>query len=225
MKKSTGFNTPFEILKGVQITKEQKKKATPEKNQLQRPAVPVDDSDAFKRAMEGVQPLHHDQADPEVGPPQKRYIRDERQEVMQELNALVSGRTQFDITMTGEYIEGHVIPIDPRTLSRLKSGSFAIQDHLDLHGLNLEEASSALNLFIQNTCAMGMRSLLVIHGRGLTSPGAPVLKAGVVKWLTSKGLSRLVLAFCSAKPCDGGTGALYVLLKKRPSKSKWNRPF
>jgi DNA-nicking Smr family endonuclease len=52
----------------------------------------------------------------------------------------------------------------------------------------------------------------------------PVLKEGVVKWLTTGTLSHLVLAFCSARPCDGGTGAMYVLLKKRPVKSKWKKP-
>jgi DNA-nicking Smr family endonuclease len=71
---------------------------------------------------------------------------------------------------------------------------------------------------------LGYRTLLIIHGRGLKSDLGPVLKESVVKWLTTGTLSHLVLAFCSARPCDGGTGALYVLLKKKAGKARWKRP-
>ena len=114
--------------------------------------------------------------------------------------------------------------LDPRVLRQLKSGEFTIQAHLDLHGLVKEVARTTLNSFVQNSHAMGFRSLLIIHGRGLKSDTGPVLKEGVVRWLTTGTLSHLVLAFCSARPCDGGTGAMYVLLKKRPVKSSWKRP-
>ena len=66
--------------------------------------------------------------------------------------------------------------------------------------------------------------MLVIHGRGLKSSQGPVLKELLVRWLTTGSLSHLVLAFASARPCDGGTGALYVLLKRRPKKSQFKRP-
>jgi DNA-nicking Smr family endonuclease len=67
---------------------------------------------------------------------------------------------------------------------------------------------------------MGSRCLMIIHGRGLKSHEGPVLKNCVVNWLSSGILSSYVLAFCSARPCDGGTGAVYVLLKARPDKKK-----
>lgn len=150
--------------------------------------------------------------------------RRQDKEVMDTLHDLVSGKTRFDITCTGEYLEGNVIALDPRVLKQLKSGELTIQAHLDLHGHVKEAAKTALMNFLQNCHAMGYRSLLVIHGRGLKSESGPVLKEGVVRWLTTGTLSHLVLAFCSARPYDGGTGALYVLLKKRPLKSKWKRP-
>jgi len=65
--------------------------------------------------------------------------------------------------------------------------------------------------------------VLIIHGRGLTSPGQPVLKKMVFNWLSRGPLRRYILAFTSARACDGGAGATYVLLRKRPwSKKKRN---
>lgn len=189
-----------------------------------------DDSTIYSKAMEGVLPLENDRIAPEPADQESvaRQVREKAlrqdREVMDTLHALVSGKSRFDITCTGEYLEGNIIALDPRVIKQLKSGEYTIQAHLDLHGYVQDSAKSALVNFIQNCHALGYRSLLVIHGRGLKSDIGPVLKEGVVKWLTTGTLSHLVLAFCSARPCDGGTGALYVLLKKRPVKSKWNRP-
>ncbi len=189
-----------------------------------------DDSTVYTKAMEGVLPLENDCVVPDPADQESiaRQVREKAlrqdKEVMDTLHALVSGKSRFDITCTGEYLEGNIIALDPKVLKQLKSGELTIQAHLDLHGYVKDSAKSALNNFIQNCHALGYRSLLVIHGRGLKSDIGPVLKEGVVRWLTTGTLSHLVLAFCSARPCDGGTGALYVLLKKRPVKSKWKRP-
>jgi DNA-nicking Smr family endonuclease len=126
--------------------------------------------------------------------------------------------------MTGEYLEGHAIPVDPATMKKLKSGELTIEGHLDLHGHTRLSAEQALQNFILNAHALGQRTLLIIHGRGLKSSQGPVLKEHLVRWLTTGALSHLVLAFASARPCDGGTGALYVLLKRRPKKSQFKRP-
>jgi len=61
----------------------------------------------------------------------------------------------------------------------------------------------------------GKRCVLVVHGRGLHSKDQrPVLKEAVVNWLGRTGLRKQVLAFCTARPYDGGAGALYVLLRR-----------
>lgn len=234
MKDDRSLNTPFTKLKGLKVArrKETGQGITPpgEIDRRTGAVAGLDDAALFSRAMEGVMPLPNDLMTPEpmdraaVVEQVRQNLKRQDQEVVSALEALVEGKSRFDITCTGEYLEGHVISLDPRVLKQLKSGELTIQAHLDLHGMVKDVARKSLNSFIRNSHAMGYRSLLIIHGRGLKSDMGPVLKEGVVKWLTTGTLSHLVLAFCSARPCDGGTGAMYVLLKKRPVKSKWKRP-
>lgn len=226
-KPDNDFNTPFKKLKGLKVEKQKKDPST---KTDRKQHVSSDETSLFVRAMDGVKPMDSDRIIPE--PPKtetvihsiQENIRRQDKEVMDTLEALTSGRSHFDITCTGEYLEGHIIPMDPTTLRKLKAGEFTTQALLDLHGHTKEEARVALTSFVSNAHAMGSRALLVIHGRGLKSSDGPVLKELVVRWLTTGSLSPLVLAFCSARPCDGGTGALYVLLKRKPKKARWKRP-
>ena len=229
MKKGKGFNTPFAALKGLEIR--DKKTPVPLEKQGGPPQRERGAQDLFARAMEGVSPMANDLVTPEPshthahrGSSRGQSLRRQDQEVLEHLYDLVQGRGAFDITSTGEYIEGHALPIDPQLMTKLKAGEFAVQHHLDLHGLSRDEARGVLSAFVQNAHALSDRSLLVIHGRGLKSPQEPVLKNSVIGWLSTGALSHLVLAFCSARPCDGGTGALYVLLRRRPRKARWKRP-
>ncbi|MFZ4076982.1 MAG: Smr/MutS family protein [Legionellaceae bacterium] len=93
----------------------------------------------------------------------------------------------------------------------LQQGCIAIEARLDLHGLTLDAAGDALTHFIIKNHAHGKRCLLVIHGKGGQDFNAPRLKNHVNHWLSQY---PQILAFHSAKPKDGGTGAVYVLLKK-----------
>ena len=78
-----------------------------------------------------------------------------------------------------------------------------------------DEAQVAVSGFIEKSRLDGKRCVLIIHGRGLNSKDQiPVLKERVRTWLARGRISRQVLAFASARPCDGGTGALYVLLRR-----------
>jgi len=229
MKKPPGFNAPFQALKGVSVKEAQPPK---EKTAQAKPPdkKPPDESELFSLAMHGVKPIKQDRVTPEPEDPTVRVqamrprIRSDDREALEELEALVKGRSHFDITATGEYVEGHVVSINPVIMKRLKKGEFAVQGHLDLHGLTRDAARQALEVFIQNAVALSERCLLIIHGRGLKSPEGPVLKDSVITWLTTGRLAHHVLALCSARPCDGGTGALYVLLRQRPKKSQWKRP-
>lgn len=227
------FNAPFSKLKGVSLPspKKEPEPLPPGRERQQQGAKgPEEEASLFIQAMDGVRKLPNDRVTPEPLDPAavvhqvRESLRRQDQDVLDSLQALVNGKTRFDITTTGEYLEGHVIDLDPRVTRKLGSGELTVQAHLDLHGHVRDEARTALASFIQNSHAMDFRTLLIIHGRGLKSDVGPVLKESVVKWLTTGTLSHLVLAFCSARPCDGGTGALYVLLKKRPAKSKWKRP-
>ncbi|MCD6571054.1 MAG: Smr/MutS family protein [Deltaproteobacteria bacterium] len=216
---------PFLVLKGVKIKLKGKagEKITALENTCHG-RTKIRDIDLFTSAMKGVRPIKnnmvmlHTKAFPPIS---LEHIRKEEQEVIDELKTLVAGNTNFDITSTGEYMEGHDRSIDPSLIPKLKAGQVAIQAHIDLHGLIKDEAKLDLESFINDAYSKGYRSLLIIHGRGLKSKGEPVLKNSVVRWLTTGRLSYKILAFCSARPCDGGTGALYVLLKKRAKKARW----
>ena len=97
-------------------------------------------------------------------------------------------------------------------IRKLRRGQYAIEAELDLHGCTVPQAREALNTFLRNARALGKRCVRIIHGKGKSSEGKmPVLKGKVNVWLRQK---DEVMAFCSAIPRDGGTGAAYVLLRK-----------
>ena len=82
--------------------------------------------------------------------------------------------------------------------------------------MTAEEARVAVDRFLTTAQRNGQRCVLIIHGRGLNSKDqVPVLKTRLAQWLARGSWARLVLAFTSARPCDGGAGALYVLLRRQ----------
>jgi DNA-nicking Smr family endonuclease len=99
-----------------------------------------------------------------------------------------------------------------KIMRELRRGKYAVQEEIDLHGCTRPEAKSALQAFINDCVQQGLSCIRVIHGKGIRSgPDGPVLKAAVNHWLRQW---DTVLAFCPARPSDGGTGAIYVLLRK-----------
>ena len=227
MKKQDGFNTPFETLKSFTTVKskpEQKKTSQPVAEEAT--TNDLSNEDVFNMAMTGTKRFEQNRITHEPANKMilletiKKSINLENDDVLNTLKAIVNGSTRFDIRQTGEYVEGHIITLEPLIIEKLKKGELAIQAYLDLHGLMMEEAKEKVSYFIRNSYATGYRCLMIIHGRGLKSHEGPVLKNYVINWLSSGILSRYVLAFCSARPCDGGTGAVYVLTKARPDKKK-----
>ena len=102
--------------------------------------------------------------------------------------------------------------VQKKTLRRLRRGQIRIEDELDLHGMRVHEATEALATFLAESRARGLRCVRIIHGKGFGSDaGRSVLKEKVARWLR---LRDEVAAYVSARPGDGGTGALYVLLKR-----------
>jgi len=101
--------------------------------------------------------------------------------------------------------------LSSQSLRRLRRGYWPTQDVLDLHGHTSDEARAALVAFLNACGEQGMRCVQVIHGKGLSSGNRePVLKVKVRHWLMQR---ADVLAFCEAKPEEGGSGAVKVLLK------------
>ncbi|HET7315008.1 Smr/MutS family protein [Salinisphaera sp.] len=97
-------------------------------------------------------------------------------------------------------------------IRRLRRGHYRCQAEIDLHGMVVEVARRCLTEFLQEALARGYRCVRIVHGKGLRSGHrGPVLKIKVAGWLRQR---EEVLAYASARPVDGGTGALYVLLRK-----------
>lgn len=136
-------------------------------------------------------------------------------EAIDALRALVSGDAPFDLSDSDEYIEGRVAGLDHGVVRKLRRGEFAVQGHVDLHGLTREEAKAEVDAFLRRSRQAGKRCVLVVHGRGLHSKDQlPVLKDALRGWLGSARFGRHVLAFATARPVDGGAGAIYVLLRR-----------
>ena len=183
-----------------------------------RPAAAPPEPDPFATAMEGVVPLRHG-SDVRVEVPRPARVArrpvSEEAEALAVLSDLVEGAARFDSSDTREYVEGSIVGLDPRVLRRLRRGDYAWQDHLDLHGMTSEAARVAVDRFLAEAVSAGHRCVLIVHGRGHNSKDqTPVLKERLKSWLARGRAARMVLAFTSARPYDGGAGALYVLLRR-----------
>ncbi len=105
--------------------------------------------------------------------------------------------------------------LDKRTAERLRQGELAIEARLDLHGHTQEEAHRALIAFVEEAWRRRCRALLVITGKGRSGEGEGILRAAVPRWLNGAPLRSRLLAFAAARPRDGGSGALYLLLRRQ----------
>jgi DNA-nicking Smr family endonuclease len=179
----------------------------------------TDEETLLREALSGVKPLNGSARLP-IERPISRTIVSEDAEVVAQLSDLVSGQAPFDITETEEYVEGMRVGLDPRLLSQLRRGEFAMQDHIDLHRLTQPIARQVLTDFVLESVRKGYRSVLVVHGRGLGSPGGrPVLKHAATSWLSHGTIGGHVLAFVTARAHDGGAGAMYVLLRREKQRA------
>ena len=159
----------------------------------------------FKKAMEGVVPIKQKQS--LLPPILQPKVTIEAQEPTGSL---------YQIDNSGEFFEGAQTNTDARLRSSLRRGDYAIQSRLDLHGKTVRQSQQAFENFILIHAQKGARCVLVVHGRGLHSPGSkPLIKEALIEWLQHGRAARHILAFSSARPQDGGTGAVYILLKTR----------
>ena len=177
----------------------------------------------FSEAMVGVKPIPRKKGvkrnsptkTAEVKPPEDVRKKDDA-ETLLKLTNLVQYGAGFNILDTAEYIEGTGYNIHPEVARRLHRGNYSIQAHVDLHALKVNDAKEVFEKFLKRAVTTGKRGVLIIHGRGLSSPSGPVLKTKVIEWLTHGPWRKWVIAYSSARGCDGGAGATYVLLRQRP---------
>ena len=120
-----------------------------------------------------------------------------------------------------EYIEGCVGVTGRLFLPHLRNGTYSVQGQVDLHGLSRPEARRIVEEFIQSMSRFRSCCVKIIHGRGINSPNEKaVLKTSLQRWLTTRRMSRHVLAFASAPATQGGVGAVCVLLRHTRSATK-----
>jgi DNA-nicking Smr family endonuclease len=172
----------------------------------------------FRSAMNGVKPILRKQRIEKISKTElpEGFKKKEDTEALKRLEDLVNYGVGFNVADTPEYIEGTGYQVHTEIAKRLHQGDFSIQAHLDLHGLMVGEAREIFDQFMKWAVTHEKNGLLVTHGRGLSSPGEPVLKRKVEEWLKRGPWRKWVIAYSSARKCDGGAGATYILLRVRP---------
>lgn len=207
------MHNPFKSLKKDPGLKARLKKDRKKAHAPRTDAAPAEASeeDLFQRAFADVAPLNKGGRDvaPQTPPakpapaPQPTFAR------------MLEQSIEFEMEYSHEYISGQVRGLDAKIFRRLKAGEFSVQAHLDLHGMNAEQAKLAVFDFIRHCYMEGKRCVLLIPGRGRNSPmGQGVLRQEMTAWLTQAPLKRVVLAFTTALPKHGGSGAVYLLLRQ-----------
>jgi DNA-nicking Smr family endonuclease len=175
------------------------------------PASDADEARLFKEAVRGVTPLRrqphaHATHAPRTSP-RARFARADRAAVLRE--SLDSRSTDPELA-SGEELVFLRAQLQPAVLRKLRRGEYRVQREIDLHGLTVAQAKAALRQFLIDAIEAQVRCVRIIHGKGLRSGHrGPVLKTAVNGVLRRTGA---VLAYVSARPVDGGTGAVYVLL-------------
>jgi DNA-nicking Smr family endonuclease len=168
------------------------------------------DTGVFRAAMRGVRELQVTKTKPSPPrpAPQARFTRADQREVLRE--SLLPPADPASVS-SGDELSFRRPHIAEAVLLRLRRGQFSVEAEIDLHGLTGLEAKGALRDFITESSDRRLSCVRVIHGKGRRSgPRGPVLKNVVNHWLQR---SDSVLAFGSARAVDGGSGAVYVLLR------------
>ncbi len=184
----------------------------------------IDDAKLFMDAMADVTPLKHDKHHRPCPPARTRGACKSstawQKTEVEKLRLLVEKGVGFRVNLTPEYLEATAPDVPKHWAAYLHEGKFSIQDWIDLHGCTAAEARSRLDRFIRRAIINGKRNVLIIHGRGLKSKDQPVIKSMIFQYLTRGHWRKWVIAIASARLCDGGAGASYVLLRKAPLSKK-----
>jgi DNA-nicking Smr family endonuclease len=200
-------------LKSVRIAKPQAARAAHETEAAPgRRAQPRTDAAAeFREAVRDVKPLGvacRPPAPSNARPDPVQRERDNRAVLDESLGDQIGIESLLETDASLSYRRAG---ISADTLRKLRRGFWVVQAELDLHGHRVAEAHGALGAFLREAVQHGQRCVRIVHGKGNGSrDGVPVLKGKVRAWLARR---SDVIAFCQARPADGGAGALLVLLK------------
>lgn len=176
-----------------------------------------DEQGLFEEAMADVAPVEKDRSAPAAADPPITSPQDRDREARREFERVASGEAPLETPDDthgldpAESFEGKVTGLDPRVLGQLRRGEFSMQDEVDLHRLNAEDARETLDRFLAGAQARGLRCVRIIHGWGKGSPGGfPVLKPSLPRWLERGEIGKRVLAYATE---PGNPGATCVLLR------------
>lgn len=207
--------SPFKGLKGAALElREPVAAPTP----IEKPAEKVvgpDDDALFLEAVAGVRRIHAAAAAPARVKAQaglKAQRDEEEQRIFLQAVEALKMDVRFSDALPEE--EGALHPLPVNRLRQLRRGGIRIDLQLDLHGLTKDEAIENLDRFVKAAYHRGQKGVLVITGKGMNSPGEPVLKAAVSIWLREAG-KAMVSEFAPAPKEMGGSGAFVVFLKEK----------
>ena len=119
-----------------------------------------------------------------------------------------------------EVLEWKKDGVQRRVYSRFKAGKYPLEAALDLHRKTVKQARTDVFKFFRLALGNGWRTVIIAHGRGEQSATPARIKSYVAAWLAQL---PEVIAYCSAQNHHGGTGAVYVMLKKAPAAKEQNR--
>ena len=208
-RKFSGFAS---LKKAVKKVNEERRKQEEARKKAERQA--QSDRELFLSSIGDVMPLDaSDRIEPVFQAPRPipvQRIADEKLALRESLSDEFSVESLLETDEALSYTrEG----IGPDVVRKLRRGHWVIQDQIDLHGMRRDEAREMIVEFLRQAALRGIRCVRIVHGKGLGSVNnEPVLKKLVHKWLVQR---SDVIAFCQAKPADGGSGAVVVLLRGR----------
>lgn len=211
---------------GKQLKDQAQARAVEEAERAQQEKKAAVEANLFQSSLGGVQRLPaSDRYVPPTVPKSVAPTKAPARKLTQaEDDALVLRESLSDLFEVDHYLEddpalNYTAPgVGPDVMKKMRKGHWPIQDELDLHGMNRDQAREALGTFLTRAQQRNHRCVCVIHGRGFGSRGQePVLKSMVHSWLVQKG----VVAFCQARNHEGGEGALIVLLRAALQPSRY----
>ncbi len=184
-----------------------------QKKQSKKATLPdyEDDFQLFRDAVQDITPLEHDK----IHHQPKKAVRQKKQSnshLQESIIDFLSDEAEVQSINPLDSLSYRIEGIQKRVFKKLRRGQYIIIDKLDLHGLNIKQAKKLLLHFLESALQVEGSCVSIIHGKGHRSGNKePVIKRQTNHWLKQH---PRVLAFHSAQPKDGGTGAVYVLLRR-----------
>lgn len=170
-----------------------------------------EESALFREAVGNITPLKQDKTVYDKTKPSPRVNSAQQETPLQQ--TLHDSEFEENLLERGDELFFARPGIQQKTIRKLRRGQMKIDEELDLHGMTVKMARTALQEFLGDCQYNSWRCVSIIHGKGISSETRkPILKNKVNNWLRQR---DDVLAFCSATRADGGTGAIYLLLRKK----------